>query len=283
MDDPKLTEAVRIVREIVRPLAWARERWSGHGWVRDTRPADALDAVLAALERLFKEWDAVVAALGPHAHPGLSPSESVAEVVNLVRVQDEANREMTRLLAEAEAERDTLREKLSSTTEDYIKERNADTAAEAERDVLRATLTEETQKRLRAESEEQQQRTYARNCGEQLATLRAEVERRKALAAATQLECNRLAVSLSDEIEAHRTTAAAMYEFEAGEERAEAALIAIRAGSIRLAAAGIVGHLHVVEQCSAALRDPAPAEGFFARGDDGQYRTDPAPAEEGKP
>ena len=53
----------------------------------------------------------------------------------------------------------------------------------AERDALRATLTEETQKRLRAESEEQQQRTYARNCGEQLATLRAEVERRKADAA----------------------------------------------------------------------------------------------------
>ena len=51
MSDPKLTEAVRIVREIVRPLAWARERWSGHGWVRDTEPADALDAVLAALEK----------------------------------------------------------------------------------------------------------------------------------------------------------------------------------------------------------------------------------------
>jgi len=31
------------------------------------------------------------------------------------------------------------------------------------------------------------------------------------------------------------------------------------------------------------LPDPAPAEGSFARGDDGQYRTDPAPAEEGKP
>jgi len=86
-------------------------------------------------------------------------------------------------LKAVEAERDTLREKLSSTTEDYIKERNAATAAEAERDVLRATLTEETQKRLRAESEDQQQRTYARNCGEQLATLRAEVERRKADAA----------------------------------------------------------------------------------------------------
>ena len=51
MSDPKLTEAVRIVREIVRPLAWARERWSGHGWVRDTEPADALDAVLAALHQ----------------------------------------------------------------------------------------------------------------------------------------------------------------------------------------------------------------------------------------
>ena len=62
--------------------------------------------------RLSTEWDAVVSALGPHAHPGLSPSESVAEVVNLVRVQDEANREMTRLLGEVGAGRDALREKL---------------------------------------------------------------------------------------------------------------------------------------------------------------------------
>ena len=51
MSEQELTEAVRIVREIVRPLAWARERWSGHGWVRDTEPADALDAVLAALHQ----------------------------------------------------------------------------------------------------------------------------------------------------------------------------------------------------------------------------------------
>jgi hypothetical protein len=36
-------------------------------------------------------------------------------------------------------------------------------------------------------------------------------------------------------------------------DRAEAALIAIRAGSMGLAAAGIVGHLHVIEQCSAVL------------------------------
>ena len=59
--------------------------------------------------RLSTEWDAVVAALGPHAHPGVSPSECVAEVVDLVRVQGEANEEMTRLLAETEAERDALR------------------------------------------------------------------------------------------------------------------------------------------------------------------------------
>ena len=93
----ELTEAVRSVRE---------ERWGG------TRHQEAREAVLSALSRRSEEWEAVVAALGPHAHPGLSPSESVAEVVNLVRVQDEANREMTRLLGEVEAGRDTLREKL---------------------------------------------------------------------------------------------------------------------------------------------------------------------------
>ena len=250
MEDPKLAEAVRIVREIVRPLAWARERWSGHGWVRDTRPADALDAVLAALERLFKEWDAVVAALGPHAHPGLSPSESVAEVVNLVRVQDEANREMTRLLAEAEAERDTLREKLEEKgrvfSENLLMQGEEITRLRADNLSLR----------LRDQTEQEQE----------IARLLAERE-------ALRVELGEMALVLEQQ------TRTLTREHEQ-RERAEAALIAIRAGSIRLAAAGIVGHLHVVEQCSAALRDPAPAEE-----DPGLLKlaAQCAPAEEPKP
>jgi hypothetical protein len=66
---------------------------------------------------------------------------------------------------------------MSETPQDRL--RIAMEAVAAERDTLRATLTEETQKRLRAESEEQQQRTYARHCGERLATLWAEVEEAK--------------------------------------------------------------------------------------------------------
>ena len=58
--------------------------------------------------------------------------EAIQAVLDLVRVQYEANEEMTRLLKQAEAERDTLTEKLSLVTEDYIKERNAATTAEAE-------------------------------------------------------------------------------------------------------------------------------------------------------
>ena len=51
--------------------------------------------------RLSTEWDAVVAALGPHAHPGLSPSESVAEVVAaLEQAQGEA--EEAKLMASIE-------------------------------------------------------------------------------------------------------------------------------------------------------------------------------------
>jgi len=86
------------------------ERWIDELYMAPAEEVrEAIRAVLAALEHRSAEWDAVVAALGPHAHPGLSPGESVAEVVDLVRVQDEANEEMTRLLAEAEAERDALR------------------------------------------------------------------------------------------------------------------------------------------------------------------------------
>ena len=70
---------------------------------------------------------------------------------------------------------------------------------------------------------------------------------------------------LIEEVERLRAETADLWnkwsDAEEKRERAEAALIAIRAGSIGLAAAGIVGHLHVVEQCDAALRDTTPGEG----------------------
>jgi hypothetical protein len=52
-------------------------------------------------------------------------------------------------------------------------------------------------------------------------------------------------------------------------EKAEAALIAIRAGSLGLTAAGIAGHSHVIVQCDAALRDTEPAPEPQACCDDG--------------
>lgn len=39
----------------------------------------------AQVKRLQAEWDAVVAALGTHGHPGLSPSECVLGVVERLR------------------------------------------------------------------------------------------------------------------------------------------------------------------------------------------------------
>ena len=152
----------------------------------------------------------------------LCRAADVEAVLDLVRVQDEANREMTRLLAEAEAERDALlaevmdlrhdyafeiersctygleaagnrcdylnardevtkrerahlatiqqseelADKLSSTTEDYIKERNAATEAEIEREALRVELGEmalvlEQQTRTLTREHEQRERAEA--------------------------------------------------------------------------------------------------------------------------
>ena len=72
--------------------------------------------------RLSTEWNAVVAALGPHAHPGLSPSESVAQVVAEVgrlrgaieiwQREAQSGWESARI---AEAERNALMEDVQST------------------------------------------------------------------------------------------------------------------------------------------------------------------------
>ena len=101
--------------------------------------------------RLSTEWDAVVAALGPHAHPGLSPSESVAEVVAALE-QAQAMYETShasRVHADGcvlrlEAERDALRAELDRPKHETLRqladavERNA--ALKAERDALRLAV-----------------------------------------------------------------------------------------------------------------------------------------------
>jgi len=73
---------------------------------------EAIRAVLDALSRRSEEWEAVVAALGPHAHPGLSPSESVAEVVAQLRQSEVLGDQAEQELEQAEAERDTLQRRV---------------------------------------------------------------------------------------------------------------------------------------------------------------------------
>jgi len=145
--------------------------------------------------RLSTEWDAVVAALGPHAHPGLSPSESVAQVVA----------EVGRLRGAIEI---WQREAQSGWESARI--------AEAERNAL---------------------------------------------------------------MEDVQSTGKLWHDAEARAERAEAALKQIAAWSWdsgSTPAPEVVSRIYC--EARAALRDPAPAEGFFARGEDGQYHPDPPPA-----
>ena len=296
----ELTEAVRIVREIVRPLVWARGRWSEHGWVRDTEKAAALDAVLAALEQAQAQANvALLDAVRVRGELREMEAERDAAQRDLAHQEDLTDRqrartaELERGLAEAEAERDALRaamgetpqeqwqemaarvaraedrtmsaeaeaealrEKLSSVTEDYIKERNAATAAETERDALRAELDRPKHETLRqladavernaalkaerdalraahhdAAAQWQQEARLRREAQaeafdathafamsvREAEALHADVERRKALAAATQLECNRLAADLS------RTLAEVERPFRERIEQAEEAL-----------------------------------------------------------
>jgi len=68
---------------------------------------------------------------------------SDAQTYTAVLVKLKAERDaLSEELGEVLFERDALRDKLSSVTEDYLKERNAATAAEAERDALRLDLAE---------------------------------------------------------------------------------------------------------------------------------------------
>ena len=82
----ELEEAVRIVREETLEYLW-RPTHHTVGW--RAHHVAALETVLAALSRRSEEWAAVVTALGPHAHPGLSPSECVASVVALLADETE--------------------------------------------------------------------------------------------------------------------------------------------------------------------------------------------------
>jgi len=76
-----------------------------------------------------------------------------------------------------------------------------------------------------------------------------------------------------------QSTGKLWHDAEARAERAEAALKQIAAWSWdsgSTPAPEVVSRIYC--EARAALRDPAPAEGFFARGEDGQYHPDPPPA-----
>ena len=146
----ELTEAVRIVREQTIP-ALAGSGGCGH--------VAALGTVLAALEqaqpcthmegyveRLEAERDALQAernTLRGAIEVWQREAQSAQAEAEHERHEKETVADASQaIVRHLRAERDALSDKLSSVTEDYIKERNAATAAEAERDALRAALRE---------------------------------------------------------------------------------------------------------------------------------------------
>ena len=147
-----MTEAVSILRDEIRR---GQSEWG------PTRLSAALETVLAALHQAR---DVVGGAqqrvLDLEAERDAAIEEAVDEQTRSIKaaLMDAQHQEaldieaLSRLEAERDAlseelgevlfERDALRDKLSSVTEDYLKERNAATAAEAERDALRLDLAE---------------------------------------------------------------------------------------------------------------------------------------------
>jgi len=266
--------------------------------------------------RLSTEWDAVVAALGPHAHPGLSPSESVAEVVAALE-QAQAMYETShasRVHADGcvlrlEAERDALRAELDRPKHETLRqladavERNA--ALKAERDALRLAVAKLEDERKFWAGGDAMARLKAND-------LRAEVERleRARLRSGDWLTLDKLdaevAAAKDGQIEALRENVDLLAEVS----RSHAAILALTGEVASRGGKTMSTHvapelleeakrlreaLREIEQATEGIPEQncmianriarltlgdaraAAAEGFFARGDDGQYRTDPAP------
>jgi len=172
----------------------------------------------------------------------------------------------------AEAEAEALRDKLSSTTEDYIKERNAATAAEAERDALRAELDRPKHETLRqlADAVERNAALKAERDA-----LRAEVEEAKLMASIEHSGCEKALAQMDDAV-------SVMQAQKARAERAEAALTQIAAWSWdsgSTPAPEVVSRIYC--EARAALRDTAPVE---PEATDGHWPDvnvgNPAPAKE---
>ena len=138
----KANEAVRVVREELPGFQPGRLKTALETVLADSAKATEMVAQLTGREiDLRAERDA---ALGDRGEGAMSEQEQTPQ--DVLRDVLASSREIADRLR---AERDALRDKLSSTTEDYIRERNAATAAEAERDALwaerdalRATLRE---------------------------------------------------------------------------------------------------------------------------------------------
>jgi len=321
----ELTEAVRIVREIVRPLALARERWSGHGWVRDTRPADALDAVLAALEQAQGEAEEAKL-MASIEHSGCEKAlaqmdEAVAVMAKALAERDALRAEVERLradlaawpgkwnatldrearwiekLMQAEAERDELRSEVGRLQSKLF-------AAEAERDALRVrshaailALNGEME-RLRATPLGRADQQIRQLGADSLDLLR-KLERAEAALKAEKVNCPWMPRALKAE--------ATLREIEQATEGIPEANCALANRIARVALPDPAPlptsqPARAIEVCKRAATAPAaqpldarahagdgesaqrelataPAEGFFARGDDGHYHPDPAPAE----
>ena len=198
------------------------ERWIDELYMAPAEEVrEAIRAVLAALEHRSAEWDAVVAALGPHAHPGLSPGESVAQVVAaLHQARDVAGGAQQRVL-DLEAERDA-----------------------AQRDLVHQ---EDLTDRQRGRAEE-----YGRTCQERerwdILLKQAEAERDALRAEVGRLKT--LTVSLANDVG---------YEYKERAEQAEEALTQIAAWSWdsgSTPAPEVVSRIYC--EARAVLRDSAP-------------------------
>jgi uncharacterized coiled-coil DUF342 family protein len=226
------------------------------------------DALRAEVERLRKrisdEWLSLTAALGDHAHPGLSPSENVVELHERLT---EARWEVKGL----EAERDALRLDFAAFRATALETSNHLHDVIRERDALRERLEIEP---------------VDLDMVEELRTLRAEVSKMRTATAQAAIRSARRVFAPTDEIGDARAEAAdhaavargrldTIAEVEARAERAETALRTLLDKMERVEATEayrsvwIVAQIHAgpyhgetwaVERnaARAALRDTAP-------------------------
>jgi hypothetical protein len=305
-----VTEAVRIVREQTIPAL--RAMW------RDWYPVHvaALEAVLAALEQAQRER---YEALSVTSKEGLLASEWVArtgraeaEVARLRAQWDAGVLAGIRATAEQQGQIVALTgevERLRLDLEIAEPKKSAAVMALAARAERAGAALKATQDMLR---EEEEQRRLARIAAEaERDALRAEVERLRADLAAWPGKWNATLDREARWIEKLMQAEAERDELRSEVWRLQSKLFAAEAERDALRVRSHAAPLptsqpaRAIEVCKRAATAPAaqpldarahagdgesaqrelataPAEGFFARGDDGHYHPDPAPAEEEK-